>query len=25
VAGKISAFKGVPEVVANDPAQIKVP
>jgi len=25
VTGKISAFKGVPEVVANDPAQIKVP
>jgi hypothetical protein len=24
VTGKISAFKGVPEVVANDPAQIKV-
>jgi DNA/RNA endonuclease YhcR with UshA esterase domain len=25
VTGKISAFKGVPEVVANDPAQVKVP
>lgn len=24
VTGKIGAFKGVPEVVANDPAQIKV-
>jgi len=24
VTGKISAFKGVPEVVANQPAQIKV-
>src|SRR5271168_763977 len=24
VTGKISAFKGVPEVVANDPAQVRV-
>jgi DNA/RNA endonuclease YhcR with UshA esterase domain len=24
VNGKISAFKGVPEVIANDPSQIKV-
>ena len=24
VTGKISAFKGVPEVIANDPSQIKV-
>ena len=25
VTGKISVFKGVPEVVANEPAQIKLP